>query len=146
MHFIEIFFSNNKKNSKKIWSTFRDLFGGVKERKNIRELLVNDETLTEDEDICKAFNDFFGSIGTKLDSDLPSSSNNFLDFMGPNSDNSFFINPTTPDEISALITKLKKKKTHIDVLPIYLLVKCRHLLSVPLSPREPKMCKCYTNS
>ena len=44
-------FSNNKKNSKKIWSTFRDLFGGVKERKNIRELLVNDETLTEDEDI-----------------------------------------------------------------------------------------------
>ena len=126
-------FMLNKKNSKKIWSTFRDLFGRNGKNGSINEVLLNGTTLNSDLDISNAFNDYFSSVGSNLDSNLAHSNKHFSDFMNSVSPFSFFIQPTTPEEISEIILALKRKNSNLHEIPVSILVKVRNLLSVPLS-------------
>ena len=126
-------FVNNKKNSKRIWSTFKDLLGKHRKRESLHRIVMGDNVLNSDVDISEAFNNFFSSVGYDLDQNLPLSTENHETFMPSRSSHTFFIKPTTPEEVSELILKLKRKRSDINVLPVSLLVQIRHLLCVPLS-------------
>ena len=131
--YYDALFRANTKNSKKIWSTFRDLFGGKEKTSGVRELLVGSNVLDRDYDIACEFNEYFGSVGQSLESVLPVSNLSHDEYMEPPRQNSFFLQPVVPDEISKIILKLKKRKSDINILPISILVKFRHVLSLPLS-------------
>ena len=122
-----------KKNSKIIWSTFKDIIGKNKNKNYFRKILDGSNELTSEYEIANAFNNYFSSIGPNLDSKLPKINKNHSDFMTPILPQTFFLNPTTPDEICGLIYKLKKKKSDIDYIPVSLLIKIRHLICFPLS-------------
>ena len=126
-------FAENQKNSKKIWSVFKDMMGKRKSFKSIKEVKIGNSSIVSDIDIANAFNNHFSSVGTRLNAELPGSNTNHLQFMGPSLTQTFFLSPVTPEEISEKILKLKRSKTDINTLPVSLLVFFRHSLCVPLS-------------
>ena len=126
-------FRENAKNSKKIWSTFRNLFGTYKNNKRITEIKINNSSLVDDREMANAFNEYFASVGKNLDESLPRSNSNFQDFLPNSLPHSFFLTPVSPEEISVVILKMKRKKSDLNSLPVNLLVKCRNLLSTPLA-------------
>ncbi|MFZ2539770.1 MAG: reverse transcriptase family protein, partial [Oscillospiraceae bacterium] len=60
-------------------------------------------------EICDKFNEYFVTIGPKLDSKIESSTVNFKNFLPNGVKDSFYINPTTPDEIVNIISHCKNK-------------------------------------
>ena len=132
-NYYRILFINNKKNSRIIWSTFKDLLGKNKEMNILQKVRIGDSDITDENQIANAFNSFFSSIGPNLDINLPHINKSHSDFMPPTVPQSFFLNPTTPDEICGLLLKLKKKKTDINSVPLSILMKIRHLICFPLS-------------
>ena len=126
-------FADNQKNSKKIWSVFRNLIGKNKSFRNIKEIKIGNSSIVDDLDIAKTFNDHFSSVGARLDAALPTSNSDHSQFMGPCLSQTFFLNPVTPEEISETILKLKRSKTDINTLPVSLLVSLRYSLCKPIS-------------
>ena len=88
--YYETLFRNNAKNSKKIWANFRSLFGSKGKASRVRELLVGDRVLTHDYDIAYEFNQYFGSVGQNLESNLPMPSSSHIDYMNSPLPNSFY--------------------------------------------------------
>ena len=59
-------------------------------------------------EIADNFNDFFTNIGTKLADKITPPDSNYVSPLKPkNKQNSFFLNPTNPDEIIEITKKLK---------------------------------------
>ena len=52
-------FESNRKNSKKIWDSFKLLFDRNKKSQNITEIILGNSIIKDNEDICNAFNIFF---------------------------------------------------------------------------------------
>ena len=126
-------FKTNRSNLKKVWSTLKDLLGKRNKHGGVKEVVVDGSVCSLDVDIANSFNKYFSSVGTNLDSQLPASNSHFSDFMCPISSHSFFIKPTSPDEISEIILSLKRKNSELNEIPVSILCKVRSILSIPLS-------------
>ena len=58
----------------------------------------------------KNFNNFFTSISTNLQSNIPPTRRHYIDYLKHPNPKTFFISPTTPDEITIIINSLKSSK------------------------------------
>ena len=61
------------------------------------------------EEISNKFNEFFVTIGPKLDAKIDPPQTDFKSYLPINNRDSFFINPTSPDEIIRIIGQCKNK-------------------------------------
>ena len=127
-------FNSFKSNQKKTWDTINSLMGSKKSQNLLGDLVSQGETLTTDVEKANAFNDFFCSIGNKLDAELPSSTLSPTFYCSSQSLNSFFfMAPVTEDECSFVISKLKFTKCNLNTIPTYIFIKIRDLICQPLS-------------
>ena len=70
----------------------------------------NNSETTNKEYICEMFNEYFTNIGTNLASKLPSTNTNPISYMSPQKKaGSFFMSPTSPNEIVEIRAQLKNK-------------------------------------
>ena len=77
----------------------------------MQKLNKDNETLTNDKVIFNHFNKFFSSIAGKLVRKIPNTTKTFDSYLNKQSEKSFFLSPTSSDDVEALISTLKIHKT-----------------------------------
>ena len=126
-------FEQCKNDTKKTWNLINSVLKPGRKKSSIRQLLVNNKTITNPLDIADAFNVHFSSVGNKLKSVLPSTNANYRDYLPQPNPNSFYISPSTPTEVASLIRGLKNKKGNMHFPPVKLFKINADILSIPIS-------------
>ena len=84
--------------------------------------------------IASNFNNHFLNVANKITSKIPRNPNSALKYLNTPNNNSIFISPTVPDEVSSIIQSLKKNKsTGPNSIPVKLLKILDPHISVQLS-------------
>ena len=105
------YFLKNIKDSKKIWNGIKQIihFKPPTSHRTIK-IITNNNVITDRHMIAEMFNNFFANIGKNLACSIPNVGMSPLEYLKTPLCNSFFISPTTAEEIEAEITKLKSSK------------------------------------
>ena len=131
-------FTSQKGDMKKTWSTINTTLNRNKYNNEIsKEFLVNDEIITNPQDISNMFNSFFANIGTNLSSNIEANINNnslsFSDYYSNPTDLCFNFNLISENDILVIIKKLKNKNSSgKDEISNRLLKSIKHEISKPL--------------
>ena len=116
------FFEKNKQKSAEIWKGIRSLVN-IKSSKlsNIKLLDENNQLIADPEKIVNTFNNYFSTIGSKIEQKIPVIPGNFKDYFNKkdkdgnliinSSNSSFFLAPTVPEEVDKLIDQLNINKS-----------------------------------
>ena len=130
------YFEDNKRNCKAVWNGINEIIYS-KSKANAWEpnyLLINGKAVSQPKDIAEHFNDYFTSISKELQKHIPPTKRNFPDYLKNPIAESFFLTPTTPEEISDLIQTLSSNKsTGPNSIPTSILKKIKNEISIPLS-------------
>ena len=89
--------------------------------------------ISDSQGISDAFNSYFSNIAVDLESSLPESSEDFMQYMQGNYLNSIAIPDTSPNDIQLIINQLKNKACSVDDISIRVIKQNAHILSQPLS-------------
>ena len=94
---------------KMLWSGIRSIIN-IKGKKfcNISQIVNNGEIAQNPKEIAQISNNYFVNISGKVDSEIPRTKKNPLDYLGKKLDTSFFLSPTDSSEIECIISQLKK--------------------------------------
>ena len=92
MHY-QKFFEANKLNLQKMWEGIREVIN----IKKIKDQIVNALNIAE------KFNNHFSKIAETIENKIPKAKNQFSDYLKNQMEQSFFVNPTTSDEIESQI-------------------------------------------
>ena len=130
------YFEDNKRNCKAVWNGINQIIYS-KSKANAWEpncLLINGKAITQPKDIEEDFNVYFTSISKELQKHIPSTKRNFSDCLKNLIVESFFLTPTTSEEMSDLIQTLSlNKSTGPNSIPTSILKKIKNEISIPLS-------------
>ena len=104
---------------KKNWKIINSIFNNGKKQGD-RIVLVNEDgrELCDSVDVSNEFCNYFSNIATKYDNEIPESRTDYLTYMPPANNRSFFITPATPIEIEKLIMSLSNKASNINIIMI----------------------------
>ena len=135
--YFQNYFTENKSNMKLLWQGIRNV---IKMKANDSEHSINNLTdenwckITDPDMIASNFNNYFLNVANKITSKIPRNPNSALKYLNAPNNNSFFISPTVPDEVSSIIQSLKKNKsTGPNSIPVKLLKILDPHISVQLS-------------
>ena len=96
--------------------------------------LVNGEQTSDPVAIANAFNNFFSTIGHKVQEKVYSSHNHFSRYLQNPNDHSFFASPTCPNEIADLISDFDRNKAcGPNSIPVHILLLLKTEISKLLS-------------
>ena len=83
---------------------------------------------------CEHFNNFFTSIGKKLQKNIPPTKKHFSSFLKNPNNLTFFITPTTVEEVNDLISDLKASKSiGPSSLPTKIMKQLNYIIASPLA-------------
>ena len=121
-------FSKYHSDSSKTWEIINDLIGNnrgkSKSQPDKLKLDVGGDThiCTKPGEITEAFNNFFVNIGSSLASKIDKTESNYSDYLSGSHSSSFFLLPTTIEEVSMLLRNMDLSKSPgYDNLPARLL-------------------------
>ena len=120
-------FSENCGDMRTTWSTINSLMGrsdkSSKERPNINDF--KSDNLLNNVDLCNSFNEYFSSIGSRLNDSIISNGDP-LDSMPERNRFSFFVEPCDDSEVQLIISGLSNSSSNSEGLPvfIYKFLKC----------------------
>ena len=110
--YFKIFFNENKNNIKATWIGIKKVININNKASSMTKLILdNGKSISDPVEISNGFNDFFSSIGKKVQNSVPFSHKKFSDFLNVQNSNSFFISPTNASEIADIIEKLNCSKS-----------------------------------
>ena len=92
----------------------------------------NNKLITDSSEKAELFNNFFGSIATKLAAELPVSQQDPMTFMSNHNNNMMPAPQTTMQEVIAIIKTLKSKKCSVLDFSPSIIKDNAHLLAQPL--------------
>ena len=106
-----------KDDPKQTWNIINSLINRKSTKSSLpEEFFINNESVSDPKTIANSFNKYFATVGSCLNNQLPSSNNNYMDFMKPSVTSSIFLAPTTGNEIQKIIKKLKLNSlTSLDI-------------------------------
>ena len=81
-------FANFKNNTSKLWKTINNITKPPQPKQNLSSIIHEDKILTDSKDISNAFNKFFTTIASKLDSKLPEPHHDPIQYLQGNFENS----------------------------------------------------------
>jgi hypothetical protein len=121
-----------KNNSKKLWSTVKDLLHSNKNSDKIHSVKTSDGTeIVSDKEIANSFNNFFVTIGSTLAKNFTSTT---TDINIPVVNNTFNFKEITPYQVSKILSSLKNgKATGMDGLCVRSLKAGNPVLCHPLA-------------
>ena len=106
-HFAELL-ESNKSNLKKTWNIMKDIINRKKSQKMQERFKLSDNTITNDKRVvAENFIDFFVNIGNNLAKRIPIIKTLPCRYMGDVVQQSLFLDPVTPEEITKIIKSLK---------------------------------------
>ena len=125
-----------RSNSKRLWALINKQIKKTNNKKNIITKIMLDEIeITQGTEICNAFGRHFSTIGKKFAQKIKKPKNNLNYYCKkiPINDNSMYMKPTSPEEISNIINTLANKNSHgYDKISNKLLKKLRPVVLTPL--------------
>ena len=84
--------------------------------------------------MAEHFNQYFTSIGKNLQKNIPPTKRHFSNYLKDLNKGSFFIQPTTAEEVKDIImTLIGSKSTEPNSIPTILLKQTRNTVSLPLA-------------
>ena len=100
---------DNTSNFSTLWEIIGEL-ANLKKTKNTfpSEIVTDNDVIDDPQKFCEVFNVHFATIGEKIGKNIKSHESTLS--LLPNSPNSFFFSPATPEEIYSLIGNIKIKK------------------------------------
>ena len=106
------FFNSNINNIKNTWKGIKSIISkGDNESFAPTSISINKSILTEPNIIANEFNNYFCSIGKKIQSNIKHSFRDFHFFLGDLFEKSFFVSPTDNMEIADIISNLNQYKS-----------------------------------
>ena len=100
------FFQEHQSNLKKTWGGICDLINVSKKSGiNIRKIIHDNKTITDNEGISNSINNFFVNIGSSVEAKVPAGQKRFRNYFGNSIQNSVFLQPCTPKEIEEIISE-----------------------------------------
>ena len=133
----EVYYQNmlneHKGDSRKTWQIINELSSRNFVETSVKQLNVNEQSVTAPAEIAHEFNRYFATIGPKLASDIPSSDgNSYLNYL-TSTDKEFQFRPTSTNKVFSLLNKLKKSKAvGLDKISSRLIRECADLICKPL--------------
>ena len=125
------YFESNKNNMKKIWSKINHIIHKRKTSTNTMCLNADGTIISDPFEVGNKFNTFYKTVAQKLVDKMKQPKNKYIDYLKNPTINSFYFNPTTPNEIEQLIHKLDCSKSS-DIFDIS--IKIVKLSSAYISP------------
>ena len=125
-------FTSCRNDMRRSWKALNKLCGRSTVRNNVKELICNGETITGDFSIAQTFNDFFATVGTDLDSSLPSPAQFSDPPTFPQNSSTFFLSPVTLSECGKIIRSLKMTKNDINQISVSIFKSCSAKILEPL--------------
>ena len=105
------YFEDNKFNAKKMWGGINEIINMKSKRKNSNiHLQINNKIITDPKDVGNHFNEYFSSIAQKMFGKQKVQKDASI-FLKNRIQNSFFITPTTEEEVSDIIKGLSDNKS-----------------------------------
>ena len=101
--------ANAQGDPKVVWNCLKESIGLPPKSSNIKQIVVNNVTITDNIEIANQFNQHFSSIGPSLAATVPQSSKHFSDFLPPPAERSFFMEPISQFTMQKYILCLKPK-------------------------------------
>jgi len=112
-------FASAANNIKKTWQTINQLLQKRKIRNKV-ELLDNGRHITDSQEVCGVFNDYFTNIACELDSNIPPANTDPLSYMCPPSLQSLVAIPSTTDEVIKLLDSFPTKGGQLSEIPVFI--------------------------
>ena len=106
------YFTQYKKNSKKIWDGINNILTNKQKSTNSKiNIIENNTFITDQLEVANKFNTFFTNIGPLLSENITDLGHNFSEYLPLPNNNSFFMSPTTPHEIEIELMSLSESKS-----------------------------------
>lgn len=136
--YYESLFDQYKLDIKKTWKLMNSIIGKTNDKSHIQKVFNENNQIVEGpQNIADGFCRYFSNIGSKLADELSSSNSTYHNYLSRHkilNPSSFFLTPTTPDEVKLLIKSLKPKKSSGNDKLTPILIKQLDLeISYPLS-------------
>ena len=98
---------NVTENPKKAWKTVNDILGRKERADDVKEIKINDHSVTSTEQIAEKFNSYFTSIGPSLAENIHVDNNecNYNQFVN-RVDSSFHSQPVSSSQVYKLLNSL----------------------------------------
>ena len=111
-NYFKTYFETNKKDLKRIWYGIKTLINTKtsKTRSHHITLNIDNKTTSDDFIIANHFNSFFMSIAGRLLQKIPKAKKSFISFMTKKNTKTFFLSPTTAEEIEDVIKTFNLNK------------------------------------
>ena len=120
--------TENAGNTRKTWEIINDLLG-----KNIHQpqqlISFDDKTTSNKNEIPHLFNDYFCNIASEIHRAMQPSPTPFTVYLPEPTNFSFFMLPTSAQEIEAVIKSLKTTAPGYDMIDIKIVKRCSHTIS-----------------
>ena len=94
-------------NPKKACKTVNDILGRKQRTDDVREIKINDHSVTSPEEIAGKFNDYFASIGPSLAENIDNNECNYSQFVN-RVDGSFHFQPVSVSQVYKLLQGMRK--------------------------------------
>ena len=131
-HYSDYFRTNNT-NLRKIWEGVREIISLRTKSNADISLQVNNTLISDPLSVAETFNDFFSSVASNVRSRIPPTRHHFSNWLLHANQQSFFISPTSPDEVLKILNSIKGNKASGPIsIPLKLLEVISQELSVPL--------------
>lgn len=126
--------AKNSGDSKRTWQVLKEAIG-IDNNKScqIKQIAVGAKTTSEPTEIANHLNGYFSTIGSTLDSSLPSSQLDPTSFVHFNSPDTCFLAPVSPEDIITIICELKNKGNGTEPISNLVLKGLAPSISAPLA-------------
>ena len=104
----------NKDNLCKTWQILNQVINKNKCASNKTGFHHNGSIITDENDICNKFNDFFLNIGMNLTSKIPNTDIPYTKYLSGTYTKSIFMSPTSTTEVDNIISTLKNSSSDHD--------------------------------
>ena len=120
-------------NLRKTWNLINITLSRNLKKNEIKQILSNDILYDDELNIANIFNNFFCTIGSSLDSEIPPSTQDPLSFINININSNFFLRPVIPNEILYHIRNLKNSKQNVSTVSVQSIKENSEFLSTVIS-------------
>ena len=125
-------FENCRNDIKETWRLIKIISLQNNNRKTVDKILKDGNEITSAENIAEIFNDYFSTIATNLDQQIPLNPMSPMDYMRDGIPHSIFLNPLRFNECRDIINSLKNTVYNRDTLPVKIFKLAKHLLVEPI--------------
>ena len=126
------FFQDNARDPKRTWRFINNILGKGKQ-KLPSSFIFNNNTVSDKYIIVNLFNKYFSTIGNNLASNNHDRQASYATYLSEPVPYSFYLKPTTVDEIKSVILQMKISSPGHDGINIKVIKECHHIISPVLS-------------